>query len=247
MTPSLPPSYRAAFRTELRRAFSPPYEAPIVVVVNGLLMTGAWFLLPLPLQDMLFRVHGELAFPMVLVAWMFSDVPATNVLGSDAERSLAALDRPPDSTRRARGRPDHVRRGGPATAAPHPPAPPPPAPGPGPGCPTAPRTPPRRPGPAHRRAAPERETPDAAPGSPRPPNGTGTRCAPVRAARDPRPTQTSGYASRAESMMYFVSSRDDLSPLAGCCGICGSSPTRLWCLSSRRPAFGGIVTSCGFC
>ena len=99
MTPSLPPSYRAAFRTELRRAFSPPYEAPIVVVVNGLLMTGAWFLLPLPLQDMLFRVHGELAFPMVLVAWMFSDVPATNVLGSDAERSLAALD-DPDALRR---------------------------------------------------------------------------------------------------------------------------------------------------
>ena len=86
----------------------------------------------------------------------------------------------PGSTRPARGRPDRVRRGGPTPAAPHPPAPPPPAPGPGPGCPTAPRTPPRRPGPAHRRAAFEPETPDAAPGSPRRPNGPGTRCAGTR-------------------------------------------------------------------
>jgi hypothetical protein len=67
---------------------------PIVVVANGLLMSGAWFLLPVPLQDLLFSLHGSLAFPIVLVTWMFSDVPATNVLGPDPERVLAALDDP---------------------------------------------------------------------------------------------------------------------------------------------------------
>jgi hypothetical protein len=53
-----------ALRQELGRAFHPPYEAP--------------FLFPLGTQDMLFTLHGELAFPMVLASWMFSDVPATN-------------------------------------------------------------------------------------------------------------------------------------------------------------------------
>ena len=94
MTASLPSSYSAAFRAQLRRAFTPPYEAPLVVAVNGLLMTGAWYLLPLPLQDSLFRLHGPLAFPVVLMSWMLADVPATNVLGSDAERVYAALDDP---------------------------------------------------------------------------------------------------------------------------------------------------------
>ncbi len=93
-TGTLPLTYPAAFGAELRRACSPPYEAPVVVYVNGALMAGAWFLLPLPLQDQLFTLHGALAFPIVLVTWMFSDVPATNVLGSDATRALAALDDP---------------------------------------------------------------------------------------------------------------------------------------------------------
>jgi hypothetical protein len=89
----LPSSLRAAVGEQFARAFHPPYEIPIVVAVNGLLMTGAWFLLPDP--NPLFTFHGALAFPMVLAAWMFSDVPATNVLGSDARRSLLALDDPP--------------------------------------------------------------------------------------------------------------------------------------------------------
>ena len=67
---------------------------PLVVVINGLLMSAAWFLLPVPLQDMLFTLHGSLAFPIVLVTWMFSDVPATNPLGPDPSRILAALDDP---------------------------------------------------------------------------------------------------------------------------------------------------------
>ena len=88
----LPSTLRQAVGTQFARAFHPPYEIPIVIAVNGLLMTGAWFLLPNP--NPLFTFHGTLAFAMILAGWMYSDVPATNVLGSDAARSLAAIDDP---------------------------------------------------------------------------------------------------------------------------------------------------------
>ncbi len=85
-----------AARTELRRVFTAPYEAPIVVAVNGLLMAGAWFLLP---PDWFFRVHAAWVFPLSLATWMLADVPATNVLGSDARRMAAVLDRRHDLLR----------------------------------------------------------------------------------------------------------------------------------------------------
>jgi hypothetical protein len=87
----LPGTLRGAVRAQFARSFRPPYEAPIVVVVNGVLMTGAWFLLP---PHLLFAVHVSLAFPMILAGWMYADVPATNVVGSDARRSIAAIDDP---------------------------------------------------------------------------------------------------------------------------------------------------------
>ncbi len=90
----MPPTYRSAFRAELVRAFSAPFEAPIVVTVNAVLVSVAWFFLPIPLQDLLFTLHGELAFPLALATWMLADVPATNVLGSDAVRARSALDDP---------------------------------------------------------------------------------------------------------------------------------------------------------
>ena len=95
----LPATMRAAVRAEFSRAFHTPYETPIVIVVNGLLMTGLWFGLPVGLQDSMFRFHGALAFPMVLASWMISDVPATNVLGPDRRRVSAVLD-DPDQLRR---------------------------------------------------------------------------------------------------------------------------------------------------
>jgi hypothetical protein len=83
-------------RDELRRVFTAPYEAPIVVAVNGVLMAGAWFLLP---PDWFFRVHSAWVFPLSLATWMLADVPATNVLGSDARRMAAVLDRGDDLRR----------------------------------------------------------------------------------------------------------------------------------------------------
>jgi hypothetical protein len=91
---ALPQTLRQAVRIEFGRAFQPPYEVPIVVAVNGVLMASLWFFLPTHWKNALFSLHGTLAFAMVLAGWMFSDVPATNVLGPDAQRVLASLDDP---------------------------------------------------------------------------------------------------------------------------------------------------------
>lgn len=91
---SLPATLPAAVRAELRRALRPPYETLSVVVFNGLLMAGLWFLLPASAVNDVFRFHGPLAFSLVLASWMYSDVPATNLLGGDPERGIAALPDP---------------------------------------------------------------------------------------------------------------------------------------------------------
>jgi hypothetical protein len=93
-TRELPPTLRRAVRLEFARAFHPPYESPIVVAVNGALMSGLWFLLPPHWKNALFSLHGTLAFAMVLASWMLSDVPATNLAGADAVRVSNALDDP---------------------------------------------------------------------------------------------------------------------------------------------------------
>lgn len=92
--PALPVTLRQAVGSEFARAFRPPYEVPIVVAVNGALMSVSWFFLPPHWKNALFSIHGTLAFAMVLAGWMFSDVPATNVLGPDARRVVVALHDP---------------------------------------------------------------------------------------------------------------------------------------------------------
>ena len=91
---SLPGTLRTAVRQEFVRTLAAPYETLITVAVNGALMSSAWFLLPTKLKDAVFTLHGTLAFALVLAAWMYSDVPATNVLGPDAVRVTAAIDDP---------------------------------------------------------------------------------------------------------------------------------------------------------
>ena len=90
----LPESTREAIRRQITLTFQPPYEVPITVAINGALMSSAWFFLPTGLRDKVFTLHGTLAFALILAAWMYSDVPSTNVLGPDAERVVAALDDP---------------------------------------------------------------------------------------------------------------------------------------------------------
>jgi hypothetical protein len=91
----LPGSLPQAIRIELRRTFRPPFDVPIVVAVNGAMMSSAWFFLPVTLKDKLFSLHGSLVFGLVLAGWMYSDVPATNVLGPDSTRAMAAITDPP--------------------------------------------------------------------------------------------------------------------------------------------------------
>jgi len=88
---AMPTSFRQAFSSELAQAFVSPYQIPITVIINALLMAGAWFLLP---RGWLFTVTSPLAFPLILSSWMYSDVPSTNVLTPDRVRVLAALDDP---------------------------------------------------------------------------------------------------------------------------------------------------------
>ncbi len=90
----LPTSMRDAVRQQIALTLQPPFESLITVAVNGALMSSAWFFLPTGLKDKVFTLHGTLAFALVLAAWMYSDVPATNVLGPDARRVIAALDHP---------------------------------------------------------------------------------------------------------------------------------------------------------
>ena len=85
----MPESFRSALGAELGQAFSSPYLVPTTVVLNALLMAGAWFLLP---RSWVFTITSPLAFPMVLASWMYADVPSTNVLAPDRVRVLEALD-----------------------------------------------------------------------------------------------------------------------------------------------------------
>ena len=91
---SLPRTFGDAVRAEFGRALRPPYATLSTVAANGVFMSVAWFLLPRTLKDDVFTLHGSLAFALVLAAWMYSDVPATNVLAPDRQRAMAAIDDP---------------------------------------------------------------------------------------------------------------------------------------------------------
>src|SRR4051794_8388815 len=89
---ALPHTFFGAVTMELRAAFIPPFQLPIAVMANGLLVTAAWFLLP---RELLFSHRSTLAFPIIMSAWMYADVAVTNVLAPDRVRVLKALDDPP--------------------------------------------------------------------------------------------------------------------------------------------------------
>ena len=90
----VPTTLGQAYRAEFRRAFRPPYGAPSTALGNGILAAGGFWLLPESIKNQLFSIHRPLAFAVVLASWMYSDVPATNVLGETADLTLAALDDP---------------------------------------------------------------------------------------------------------------------------------------------------------
>ena len=96
---------RQAMRPEFRRITHPPFETLLTVAINAALMSSAWFFLPPSLRDQLFELHGSLAFAFVLSSWMYSDVPATNVLacghGPDPGGHRRARGAPPDPDRPA--------------------------------------------------------------------------------------------------------------------------------------------------
>jgi len=90
----LPGTLREALQDEWARVLRPPFETPLTVAINAALMSSAWFFLPPKLVDDVFTLHGSVAFAFVLSSWMYSDVPATNVLAPDGLRVRAAIDQP---------------------------------------------------------------------------------------------------------------------------------------------------------
>ena len=89
-----PGSLAQAIVHEYRRVFRLPFDTLLTVALNAAMMSSAWFFLPPDLVNQLFELHGSLAFAFVLSSWMYSDVPATNVLAVDAPQVLAAIDQP---------------------------------------------------------------------------------------------------------------------------------------------------------
>src|SRR5665213_2222889 len=89
-----PESLAQAIVHEYRRVFRLPFDTLLTVALNAAMMSSAWFFLPPELVNQLFELHGSLAFAFVLSSWMYSDVPATNVLAVDAPQVLAAIDQP---------------------------------------------------------------------------------------------------------------------------------------------------------
>jgi hypothetical protein len=74
----------------LRQTLKPPFEIVQVVVFNMALVLAGWFLLS-P-DDVTNARFASLVFlPAVLASWAFSDVPTTNLYGSQPRRALAAL------------------------------------------------------------------------------------------------------------------------------------------------------------
>ena len=92
MTSPLPQSLRQAVGHELRTAFHYPYTLLQVIVLNAVLVVVLWYFAPPKVEALFFDVHSPALFTIVLAGWMYSDVPATNVLASDPARTLAALD-----------------------------------------------------------------------------------------------------------------------------------------------------------
>ena len=75
-----------------RRAFRKPFEIPLALVTNAVMVTLAWFLVPPRVHDWLFSLHGPLAFPVVVASWMLGDTPSTNVAGIDPPKALSVLE-----------------------------------------------------------------------------------------------------------------------------------------------------------
>lgn len=75
----------------MRLAFHYPYTLLQVVVMNAVLVVVLWYFAPPQIEQLFFDVHSPALFTIVLAGWMYSDVPATNVLASDTKRTLPAL------------------------------------------------------------------------------------------------------------------------------------------------------------
>ena len=83
-----------AVRSEYARLLTHGRADLLAVGFNAVLVTVCWYLLPDRIVNLLFVLHGPLAFAFFLETWMLADTPATNLAGRDAVRATARLDDP---------------------------------------------------------------------------------------------------------------------------------------------------------
>lgn len=97
--PLLPPSdpddwsVLGGLSYELHSTLKPPFELLQVVFFNIALVLAGWFLLG-PESITSERFASIVFLPAILASWAFSDVPATNLYGSQPDRALKALGHP---------------------------------------------------------------------------------------------------------------------------------------------------------
>ena len=97
--PLLPPSdpddwsVLGGLSYELYSTLRPPFELLQVVFFNMALVLAGWFLLG-PDSITSERFASIVFLPAILASWAFSDVPATNLYGSQPDRALKALGHP---------------------------------------------------------------------------------------------------------------------------------------------------------
>lgn len=85
-------------RYELHVAIRPPFELLQVVLINMLLVVAGWFLIS-PDAVTAAKYASLVYLPAVLASWAYSDVPSTNLYGSQPERALAAMSEPDARTK----------------------------------------------------------------------------------------------------------------------------------------------------
>lgn len=83
-------SVRGGTTYELHSTLKPPFEIVQVVAFNMALVLAGWFLLS-PDAVTSARFASLVFLPAVLASWAFSDVPTTNLYGSQPARAMAAL------------------------------------------------------------------------------------------------------------------------------------------------------------
>ena len=89
------PTTRAAIRAEVTHIVRHPGDLLLSVASSAAIVLFLWYVVP---RSWFFTFTGPEGLPYALAGWMYTDAFVTNVLTSDPERALAAIDDPAELT-----------------------------------------------------------------------------------------------------------------------------------------------------